>query len=60
MLFPMRATQGYLQPFRFTDLREEECLVLQTEIGERLRQAKPFAPGRSGFGFRPQNFLESS
>jgi hypothetical protein len=60
MLFPMCATQGYLQPFRFTDLRNEECLALQNEIGELLKQAKPFASGQRGFGFRPQNFLESS
>jgi len=50
MLFPMSATQGYLQPFRFTDLREEECLALQTEIRELLNQAKPLAPGHRGFG----------
>jgi hypothetical protein len=60
MMFPMWAAQGYLQPFRFTDLREEECLALQTEVGELLKQAKPFAPGRTGLAFRPTNFLESS
>jgi hypothetical protein len=60
MLFPMWATQGYLQPFRFTDLRNEECLALQNEIGELLKRAKPFASGRRGFGLRPQNLLESS
>jgi hypothetical protein len=60
MLFPMLATQGYLQPFRFTDLRNEECLALQTEIGERLKQTKPFVSGRRGFGFRPPRGLESS
>jgi len=60
MLFPMSATQGYLQPFRFTDLRKEECLALQTEIGELLKQAKPFAGGRRGFGFRTRHFLEST
>ncbi|HWY56880.1 MAG TPA: hypothetical protein VNZ03_20605 [Terriglobales bacterium] len=60
MLFPMWATQGYMQPFRFTDLREEECVALQSEIGELLKQAKPLASVRRGFGFRPQNFLESS
>jgi hypothetical protein len=57
MLFPMWATQGYLQPFRFTDLRDEECLALQTEIRELLKQATPFAPGRRGFGFRPPRFF---
>lgn len=51
-LFPMCATQGYLQPFRFTDLRHEECRALETEIRELLQQARPFAPGRRGFGFK--------
>ena len=60
MLFPTCATQGYLQPFKFTDLRNEECLALQTEIGELLRQAKPFARDRRGSGFRPPYVLESS
>jgi hypothetical protein len=59
MLFPMSATQGYLQPFRFTDLREEESVALQIEIGQLLRQAKPFAPGRRS-NFRARNSLESS
>jgi hypothetical protein len=44
--------QGYLQPFRFTDLRDEECRALETEIGELLKQATPL-PGRPSFGFRP-------
>jgi len=51
-LFPMCATQGYLQPFRFTDLREEECRALETEIRELLQQATPLGPGRRGFGFK--------
>lgn len=52
-LFPMRATQGYLQPFRFTDLRDEECRSLEIEIRELLKQATPIAHGRRGLGFRP-------
>lgn len=61
MLFPMRATQGYLQPFRFSELRDEECRALDTEIRQLLRQARPSAPGRRGFAFRPARFpLESS
>jgi len=51
-LFPTCAMQGYLQPFRFTDLRDEECRALETEIGELLKQATPL-PGRPSFGFRP-------
>lgn len=58
-LFPMRATQGFLQPFRFTDLRDEECRGLETEIRELLKQATPLAHGRRGLGFRPPRpFLE--
>ena len=60
MLFPTCAKQGYLQPFRFTDLRDEESSVLDAEIRELLKQARPFTPGRRIFGFRPARFLESS
>jgi len=61
MLFPMCATQGYLQPFRFTDLRDEECRALDAEVRELLKQARPFAPGRRGSGFKPPRFfLEST
>ena len=60
MLFPMWATQGYLQPFRFTDLRDEECLGLQAEIGELLKQDRLSAPVRRSSGFRPRHFLESN
>jgi hypothetical protein len=56
----MRATQGYLQPFRFTEMRDEECSALDVEIRELLRQARPFSRGRRSFGFRPARFLESS
>jgi hypothetical protein len=61
MLFPMSATQGYLQPFRFTDLRDEECRTLDAEIRELLKQNRLSSPGRRGFGFRrSRSFLESS
>jgi hypothetical protein len=56
-LFPMRATEGYLQPFRFTDLRDEECRTLETEIRELLKQTTPLAPGRRGFGVKPPGFF---
>jgi hypothetical protein len=58
-LFPMCATQGYLQPFRFTDLRDEECRALETEVRELLQQATPLASGRRGFR-PPRSFPESS
>jgi hypothetical protein len=57
MLFPMCAAPGYTQPFRFTDMRDEECLALQTEIHELLKQARTFAPERRGFGFRTPRSL---
>ena len=60
MLFPMRATQGYLQPFRFTYLRDEECLVLQTEIRELLRQARLLATGHRGLGLSRHRFFPKS
>jgi hypothetical protein len=53
MLFPMWATPGYLQPFRFTDLRDEECLALDTEIRDLLKQARLFTTGRRGLNVRP-------
>jgi len=59
MLFPMCARQGYLQPFRFTDLREEERLALEVEIRRLLKQS--MMPARPGLGLKPrQSFPESS
>ena len=60
-LFPKRATQGYLQPFFFTDLRAEECSALEIEIRELLKQATSLAHGRRGLGCRPPRpILEST
>jgi len=36
MLFPMWATQGYLQPFEFADLGEEERGKLQADLQQLL------------------------
>jgi hypothetical protein len=36
MLFPMWATQGYLQPFEFADLGEEERSNLQADLQRLL------------------------
>ena len=36
MLFPMWATKGYLQPFEFTDLGEEDRSHLQTDLQRLL------------------------
>ena len=60
MLFPMRAAQGYLQPFRFTSLWGEEREVLEAEVTKLLKQTMVPAPGSHGPGFRPPRFyLES-
>ena len=40
MLFPMWATQGYLQPFQFTDLKEEVRQVLETNLHQFLPPAE--------------------
>jgi hypothetical protein len=36
MLFPMWATKGYLQPFEFADLSEEDRTNLQTDLQRLL------------------------
>lgn len=60
MLFPMRALQGYMQPFRFTRLWAEESQILEAEITRLLKQSMaPATPGH-GAAFRPPRFyLES-
>jgi len=59
-LFPMRSTPGFLQPFRFTDLRDEQRRRLETEIGELLKQAIAATTGSHGLGLKPpRSFLES-
>lgn len=39
MLFPMWATQGYLQPFEFSDLGQEDLQRLETDLQKFLDQA---------------------
>jgi len=60
MLFPTCASQVYLQPFRFTDLRDEESIALQSEIHQLLKQARLSARERRGFGLRPARFFHES
>ncbi len=36
MLFPMWATQGWLQPFRFLDLPESNKDILETKLVELM------------------------
>ena len=58
-LFPMCAMQGYQQPFRFTDLRDEESRALESEIRELLKQTTPLPTAR--LGLRPsRHVLEST
>ncbi len=60
MLFPMRGTRGYLQPFRFTTLWAEERQILEMEITELLKQNLAPTASSHGPGFRPPHFhLES-
>lgn len=39
MLFPLWATQGYLQPFEFADLGEEDRCNLQADLQQLLDQS---------------------
>jgi hemerythrin superfamily protein len=41
MLFPMWATQGYLQPFRFLDLPEVNRASLNRELENLIRSGAP-------------------
>ena len=43
MLFPMWATQGYLQPFQFSDLNEED----RQELENNLHQFLPMSQAAS-------------
>ena len=38
MMFPMRAGTGYLQPFRFVSLGDEELLAIDREVTDILKQ----------------------
>ena len=58
-LFPTCAGQGYLQPFRFTDLREEESLALETQIQELIAQNTVSSPAPRGLGFRPRKVFQA-
>jgi hypothetical protein len=60
MLFPMWGANGYLQPFRFTQLWAEERRMLETEITELLKQTVARSTPGQGTGLRPPPFyLES-
>lgn len=57
LLFPMRGVTGYLQPFRFIAIREEQLHILDREITELLKQAQAPSAARQGLGVKPPNFL---
>lgn len=56
LLFPMRGVTGYLQPFRFTAIREEQLHILDREINELLKQAQ-VTVRRQDLGVNLPNFL---
>jgi hypothetical protein len=60
LLFPMPGGLGYLQPFRITNLREEELHLLDREITELLKQTSTPAKPIHGSGFRPPRFYLDS
>ncbi|HLV85400.1 MAG TPA: hypothetical protein VKV39_00380 [Candidatus Sulfotelmatobacter sp.] len=60
MLFPMRSATGYLQPFRFTNLRPEQQHILDREINELLRRNQVSAAATRGLGVHLPNFLLES
>lgn len=58
ILFPMRCVTGYLQPFRFTEIRTEQRHILEREITELLKQNT--SPTNQALGQRPpMSLLES-
>lgn len=58
MMFPMRGGAGYLQPFRFTSLGEEELHSLDREISELLKQSISSKAGDSSLR-APRFYLDS-
>lgn len=58
MMFPMRGGVGYLQPFRFTSLGEEELHALDREVTVLLQQSVTSSNGDSGLR-APRYYLES-
>jgi hypothetical protein len=45
MLFPMWATQGWMQPFRFVDLANESREILDTKLKALIGDAKAASAG---------------
>jgi hypothetical protein len=58
MMFPMRTTTGYRQPFRFISLGAEELHAVDQEVTELLKQS--VTPGTGELGVRaPRYYLET-
>jgi hypothetical protein len=61
MLFPLWATQGYLQPFEFSDLSEEDRCNLQTDLQQLLdRSAATIVPPPPEAAELPSDATQSS
>jgi hypothetical protein len=58
MMFPMRVTMGYGQPFRFTSLGEEELHAIDRDVTEVLQQSATQRLGEAGLR-APRYYLET-
>lgn len=58
MMFPMRGGMGYLQPFRFTTLSEEELHAVDREVTVLLKQSMRAKAGDSALR-APRFYLET-
>lgn len=54
MMFPMTGAAGYLQPFRFTGLGQEELHAIDREVTALIKQSLKSGPGDRGF--RPPRY----
>lgn len=58
MMFPMRGGIGYLQPFRFISLGENELHAVDREVTEMLRQAVGATRGQVSVSRPPRSCFE--
>lgn len=57
LLFPLRTMIGYLQPFRFLSMSEDQLPILNREINQLLKQARIAEAARAELGISPPSFL---
>jgi hypothetical protein len=57
LLFPMRTMIGYLQPFRFTSISEEQLHILDRAITELLKQTRIAQTTHKDLEVTPPRFL---